>query len=236
MASLRSWIGPLRIALTKPDTVVSTNSNNVVTTNLIHITVDDVTYGTGGRWGQWSDGGGSSLELIDAHSDDRLASNWADSEEAAKAPWTVVEVTGVLDNGNSAADSLQVFLLGPGECLVDNIEVIPAGSTANLVPNPNFETGLTNWVFQGIYDTSSWETNSGYLSSRSLHVRAPFSELVEVPHGLDFVRRDDLRDLLRAVAGPIGRPSGDGAVLVGSQGLGQRVVRSIERAVYSLET
>jgi len=62
---------------------------------------------------------------------------------------------------------------------------------------------------------------------RSLHVRAPFSELVEVPHGLDFVRRDDLRDLLRAVAGPIGRPSGDGAVLVGSQGLGQRVVRSI---------
>ncbi|HYV26998.1 MAG TPA: lamin tail domain-containing protein, partial [Candidatus Eisenbacteria bacterium] len=160
-----------RIALTKPDTVVSTNSNNVVTTNLIHITVDEVTYGTGGRWGRWSDGGGSSLELIDAHSDDRLASNWADSDENGRAPWTVVQFTGVLDNGNSAADSLQILLQGAGECLVDDVEVFVAGGP-NLIANSNFENGATNWFFQGTHDTTTWEASEGYNSSRSLHVRA----------------------------------------------------------------
>ncbi|HEU0038011.1 MAG TPA: lamin tail domain-containing protein, partial [Verrucomicrobiae bacterium] len=53
-----------RLTLTKPDTVTSTNANGVVTTNLIRIAVDEVTYGTGGRWPQWAAGGGSSLELI----------------------------------------------------------------------------------------------------------------------------------------------------------------------------
>jgi hypothetical protein len=161
-----------RLALSMADPVVSTN-NNIVTTNFNYVVVDNVTYGDGGRWGEWSAGGGSSLELIDPHSDHRLASNWADSDETSKAPWTDIEYTGVLDQGlpQNPADSLQIMVLDVGECLVDNVEVIPAGSTANLVPNPDFETGITNWFFQGTYDTSSWETNSGYLSNRSLHVR-----------------------------------------------------------------
>ena len=161
-----------RLALSMADPVITTN-NNIVTTNFNYVVVDEVTYRDGGRWGAWSAGGGSSLELIDPHSDHRLAPNWADSDETSKAPWTDIEYTGVLDNGlpQNPADSLQVMLLDVGECLVDNVEVIPAGSTTNLVPNPNFETGLTNWFFQGVYDTSSWETNSGYLSNRSLHVR-----------------------------------------------------------------
>ena len=95
-----------------------------------------------------------SLELIDAHSDDRLASNWADSDESGKAPWTVVEFTGVLDNGNSAADSLQILLQGAGECLVDDMEVFAAGGP-NLIANSNFESGATNWFFQGTHDTTT---------------------------------------------------------------------------------
>ena len=47
----------------------------------ILVAEDEVTYGTGGRWGEWSSGGGSSLELIDPHSNHRLAANWADSNE-----------------------------------------------------------------------------------------------------------------------------------------------------------
>ena len=34
-----------------PDTTVGTNSSGKVTTNHLDIVVDDVTYGTGGRWG-----------------------------------------------------------------------------------------------------------------------------------------------------------------------------------------
>ena len=53
-------------------------------TNTIFVVEDEVTYGMGGRWGEWSGGGGSSLELIDPHSNHRLAANWADSDDTAK--------------------------------------------------------------------------------------------------------------------------------------------------------
>jgi len=69
-----------RVTLRTPDTITSTNQGGVVTTELIHITVNEVTYADGGRWGQWSDGDGSSLELIDPNSNNRLAPNWADRE------------------------------------------------------------------------------------------------------------------------------------------------------------
>jgi hypothetical protein len=107
-----------RVALAVPQTLNGTNTVMVVE--------DEVTYGTGGRWGQWSGGGGSSLELIDPHSNHRLAANWADSDESKKSSWTDVENTGVLDNGANYESSIQhaqIGLLDAGECLVDDIEV-----------------------------------------------------------------------------------------------------------------
>ena len=81
-------------------------------TNHVDIVVDEVTYGTGGRWGRWSDGGGSSLELMDARADKRLAANWADSDETAKAPWATIETTGVLDNGSGAISPAATWIAG----------------------------------------------------------------------------------------------------------------------------
>jgi regulation of enolase protein 1 (concanavalin A-like superfamily) len=161
------------LALTMPDTVVQTNKLGIVETNLIHITVNDLTYGTGGRWGQWSGGGGSSLELTDPNSNNRLAANWADSDETQKSVWTNIETTGVLDNGQNydpSIDYAQIGLLDVGECLVDNVEVRLGTSGANLVLNPDFETGLGNWSLQGDNFRSSLES-SGYASSFSLHIR-----------------------------------------------------------------
>src|SRR5437762_12929721 len=49
-----------------------------------------------------------------------LPSNWADSDETDKAPWTTLEATDVLDNGaGDPADNVQVVLLGEGECLLE---------------------------------------------------------------------------------------------------------------------
>jgi hypothetical protein len=160
-----------RLALAKPDDLVSTNAVGQVMTNHIHIAVDEVTYGVGGRWGTWAHGGGSSLELVDSRSDHRLAPNWADSDETGKSGWVTIENTGVLDNGSGAADALQIIALGAGEYLVDNVEVIPLGG-ANLISNPDFESGLAGWVPQGNHEDSSLEDGEGYSSSRSLHVRA----------------------------------------------------------------
>lgn len=138
---------------------------------ILDVFADEVTYRDGGRWGQWSDGGGSSLELIDPRSDNRLAPNWADSDERAKAPWTIVSVRGVLDNGTSAADQLQVLLQGKGECLIDDVEVLNA-SLVNVIANSTFETGSGGWTAEGTQSASSLETAEGYNSARSYHVRA----------------------------------------------------------------
>ena len=74
-------------------------------TGTIYVVEDEVTYGTGGRWGQWAHGGGSSLELINPNSNHRLAYNWADSDETRKSVWTNLEFTGVLDLGGNYAST-----------------------------------------------------------------------------------------------------------------------------------
>lgn len=159
-----------RVALRRPDSLLTTNGN-VIATNFFSIAVNEVTYRDGGRWGQWSDGGGSSLELIDPRANNRLAANWADSDESAKAPWTLVSHTGQLDNGNVTADQLQVLLLGAGECLIDDVEVLDAGN-ANRIANSTFEVDSTGWTSEGAQQPSGWETAAGYASTRSYRIRA----------------------------------------------------------------
>ncbi|HXG47675.1 MAG TPA: lamin tail domain-containing protein, partial [Methylomirabilota bacterium] len=160
-----------RIALTMPDQVIDTNEFGVVFTNVIHIVVDEVTYGTGGRWGRWADGGGSSLERIDTRADSRLPGTWADSDETTTSDWVTIEHTGVLDHGRDTADALQILLLGPGECLVDDVEVIPQGG-ANRVNNGGFTAGMSGWFAQGNQWRSGVDATGGIGGGPCLHLRA----------------------------------------------------------------
>jgi hypothetical protein len=160
-----------RVTLAMPDSILTTNANGIVSTIAINIVVDEVTYGSGGRWTEWADAGGSSLELIDARSDHRQPSNWAASDESQKAPWTNVEHTGVLDHGAGTPNQFQMHLQGAGEVLVDNVAVTPSGG-ANLIANSTFETDAAGWTAQGTQDKSSLETAAGYNSARSYHLRA----------------------------------------------------------------
>ncbi len=159
-----------RLALTRPELAINADRLPNITTNILQVVVDEVEYRDGGRWGRWSDGGGSSLELTDPRADNRLAANWADSDESSKAVWTTVEFTGAIDNGLAAADALQILLLEEGECLVDDVEVVPAGGP-NRVANGNFESGLTGWIARGTHERSALE-ESGFNSARSLRIRA----------------------------------------------------------------
>jgi hypothetical protein len=152
-----------RVALARPQPYFGSQT--------IYVVEDEVTYGTGGRWGQWSAGNGSSLELIDPHSNHRLAANWADSDDTQKSQWVTISNTGVLDNGTNYTAGIsfaQVGLLDVGECLVDNVQVILQGT--NYVTNSTFEAGLGGWNFQGDHVRSSLES-TGYQSGHSLHVR-----------------------------------------------------------------
>lgn len=151
------------LELDQPESLYGTN---------ILVEEDEVSYGIGGRWGEWSSGGGSSLELIDPHANHRLAANWADSIDSSKSVWTNVQTTGVLDNGanyDPSIDYAQIGILDVGECLVDNVQVIFQGS--NYVSNSTFETGATNWSFQGCMVRSSIDS-PGYNSSYALHIRS----------------------------------------------------------------
>ena len=161
-----------RLALARPESVVSTDLAGILSTNTIHVVVDSVSYGSGGQWGRWADGGGSSLERIDPRGDSDAASNWADSDESSKSTFGTIQFTGVLDNGRSdyPAD-LQLNLQGAGECLVDDVEVVSTAG-ANLVANPGFESGLNGWTLNGVNRSSFVETGRGVGGSRALHLIA----------------------------------------------------------------
>jgi regulation of enolase protein 1 (concanavalin A-like superfamily) len=163
-----------RVAISKRDFVTDTNSLGIQITNSIYITVSEVLYHDGGRWPELADGGGSSLELIDPRADSMLSANWAASDETQKAPWTTVEFTGRLDHGNSAypANRFQIAMQGAGECLIDDIELIPAGST-NILVNGDFDTPTNTWVFFGNHRGSAIETTGAFSGPNVLHVRAP---------------------------------------------------------------
>ncbi len=166
--------GGERIALAMPDYSFETNGT-FITTNVFYIVVDEVTYGDGGKWGQWSDGGGSSLELIDANADNALVANWADSDESAKAPWTLIERTGPIDlgmtSGNGTPNRFEFFIEGPGECLVDEVAVL-SNAGANRVTNPGFESGTTGWAFQGTHAQTAVQSGGAFSGSQALRLRA----------------------------------------------------------------
>ena len=162
-----------RLALAMPQILSAADGRGGRTNSTIYVVEDEVTWGTGGRWGQWAKGGGSSLELIDPRGNHRLAANWGDSDETHKSQWTTIEATGVLDNGvnyDPSIDYAQLGLLDVGECLVDNVTVLGAEGT-NLVMNSDFESaGTNNWTMQGCHVRSNWELK-GYASGHSLRVR-----------------------------------------------------------------
>jgi hypothetical protein len=161
------------VALTKPDEIRSTNQLGVVSVDTIHIRVGEVRYVDGGSWGKWSDGGGSSLELIDPDADPALAANWADSDESEKAAWSKVQWTGRMDNGDSSNGVNRLFLglLNDGECLVDDIEVLRGAST-NFVANPGFEVPSPIWSLGGNHAGSTIDASGARNGARGLHLRA----------------------------------------------------------------
>lgn len=154
--------GGERVALSMSDTTDGTNT--------IHIVVDEVTYRTGGQWPVWARGGGSSLERRDARANSRLAANWADSNETSKAPWTIIDVTGVLTLGAGSANAIEGGLLGEGECLLDDVEAI--FSAANLVTNSTFAAGAGGWSLRGNHIRSSLNATNGFGGGQALQVRA----------------------------------------------------------------
>ena len=87
--------GGERLVLAAADYDVLGNGGHAVVEKL-NVPVCDLAYGDGGKWGNWSDGLGSSLELIDPEADVHHSSNWADSDDTGDSQWTSLEFNGPL--------------------------------------------------------------------------------------------------------------------------------------------
>jgi hypothetical protein len=134
---------------------------------------DAISYVDSDRWHRFADGRGATLERVDAGGDSFASSNWVDSDESEKAPWTTVEYYGILAYGNSSApaNQVQMFLMGAGEALVDQVEVVPRGGS-NIVPNGTFESGTSGWFFQGNHRRSTLEVGGAFEGANSLRLSA----------------------------------------------------------------
>jgi hypothetical protein len=128
------------------------------------IVVDEVAYGTGGRWGKWAHGGGTSLELIHPLTDHQSPTSWTDSNESSKAAWTTIEFAGCVTNYGASVgvpNGVNVVLLGAGECLLQNVEVINENQV-NVVSNGTFQAGLAGWSGQATTAELSWLTMTNH--------------------------------------------------------------------------
>jgi hypothetical protein len=151
------------VVLARPDNPLLPGQDLVV--------VDEVTYRDSDTWGHWSDGGGSSLELVDPRSDNRLAMNWAGSDETGKAQWTKVDATCTIDGAIGIPSELRMMHLRAGECLVDNITIMaPDASMTHF--DDDFESGIASWSLLGNHSRSELSNAGGIGGSQALHLRA----------------------------------------------------------------
>ncbi len=162
--------GGERVALARPEWDMEVSPDNGVQSNEVFVVVDEVTYGPGSWWGKWANEGGSSLELVDPRANHRLAGNWGESDESQKSPWTTIQYTGPMDLGSTPATTLEVYLNGEGEALLDDVEVIY--NSVNIQPNGDFEAGLTGWFPRGNHVRSDVESGKGVGGGQCLHIRA----------------------------------------------------------------
>ncbi|MCZ6792112.1 MAG: lamin tail domain-containing protein, partial [Planctomycetota bacterium] len=133
--------------------------------------VDEVRYHDGGEWSRWSDGDGSSLELIDPRQENDFPTAWTDSDESEKTRWEELsyEVPRYAPAGES---ELHLFLAGKGVCRIDDVAVIRESDGSNLVANSGFEEDTRPWRIEGTHVDSHRITSDRHSGEACLELVA----------------------------------------------------------------
>ncbi|MEZ5300825.1 MAG: lamin tail domain-containing protein [Verrucomicrobiales bacterium] len=105
---------------------------------------DEVTYYESGRWSEFADGGGPSLELRDPRADNADGGSWEPSDESARGAWqTYTYRMAALDDGigNNVWHEFLLGMLDAGEVLIDDVSVVedPDGAAIQFIQNGDFE-------------------------------------------------------------------------------------------------
>ncbi|MCA9212919.1 MAG: lamin tail domain-containing protein, partial [Planctomycetales bacterium] len=142
---------------------------------------DEVHYYEGGQWPAYADGGGVSLELTDPNADNSKGTVWAASDDSSESEWTSHSFRGtaLIDIFGAVRYHEMLFgLLGPGEFLIDDIEVVrdPGGAAVPLMQNGTFEADTVGeepdkWRLIGNH-TGIVVTDPTDANNKALHVVA----------------------------------------------------------------
>ena len=130
--------------------------------------VNEVSYRDHYPWPQFTDAGGSSLELRNPFADNSAPEAWAASDETTRSSWqnytfTQTAVTPTFTPPINGFHELRLGLLDAGEVLIDDVSVIenPSGSNRELIQNGGFTSGTSAWRLLGTHDKSSVVSDGG---------------------------------------------------------------------------
>ncbi len=123
---------------------------------------DEVHYYEGGRWPEFADGGGVTLELRDPWADNSSPETWAASDSTDRTAWHTYTYRGTTQPSKVGPDGQwQEFVLGlldNGEVLLDDIRVVelPDGTAKQLIQNSTFSGGNADkWRIIGNHSHSA---------------------------------------------------------------------------------
>ena len=115
--------------------------------------VNRVRYFDSAPWPEFSDGGGSSIELIDPGADNSKAEDWRASDETVRSQWQTYTYQGFASAtvGPTLWNEFVLGLLEAGEVLLDDLSVIenPNSAPRELLQNGSFQQGGASWRFLG---------------------------------------------------------------------------------------
>jgi hypothetical protein len=140
--------------------------------------VDEVHYYEGGRWPEYADGGGSSLELRDPDADNAAPESWGGSDEGANPSnvWTTYTYRGTVGSALVPRDwhEFQMGMMGAGEVLVDDLSVRrdPDGANQELIQSGDFESRLGTYRVIGNHGTSHIVVDPDDAGNQALRVVA----------------------------------------------------------------
>lgn len=147
---------------------LSNRGERLVLADALGNRVDAVSYAEKKPWPEFTDAGGSSLELRDPYADNAAPEAWAASDETARSGWQDYTFTDVAATPRFTPaiynfHELRLGLLDAGEVLVDNVSVIedPASLNRELMQNGSFDTGTGAWRLLGNHELSGVVTDGG---------------------------------------------------------------------------
>lgn len=145
---------------------LSRNHDRIVLKDALGNRADKAVYFSGGHWSEYADGGGSSLELVDPRADRQHPQSWAASDETNKAAWQTFTWRGLATPGIAGEptqwNEIDLCLVdGPGEVLVDDVQVTDLTTGQNLIQNGGFGSGMSNWRAVGTHRGTRVESEAG---------------------------------------------------------------------------